>query len=166
MFENLMQRWQSMALRERRLVLAACLVVLAAIVYLLLIEPAWQGRQRLQRELPALRSQLARIDQLADEARQLGAAPAGADTPQAVRARLEQSIDSAGLKPALAQLQQTGNLFDVRFRGVPHAAWLAWIDVAVRDTRLRIVDVSVTREASPGAVTARASLELPRREGR
>ena len=43
------------------------------------------------------------------------------------------------------------------------AAWLAWIDVAVRDTRLRIVDVSVTREASLGMVTARASLELPRR---
>jgi len=166
MFETLMQRWQAMALRERRLVLAAAVVVVAAIVYLLLVEPAWQGRERLQRELPALRSQLARIDQLADEARQLGTAPAGADTPQAVRARLEQSIDGAGLRPSLAQLQQTGSLFDVRFRGVQHAAWLAWIDVAVRDTRLRIVDVSVTREATPGTVTARASLELPRREGR
>ncbi|MCM5569639.1 type II secretion system protein M [Burkholderiaceae bacterium FT117] len=166
MLESLMQRWQAMALRERRLVLVAGVFVLSAIVYLLLIEPAWLGRQRLQRELPTLRAQLARIDQLADEARQLGSAPAGADTPQAVRARLEQSIDAAGLRPALAQLQQTGSLFDVRFRGVPHAAWLAWIDVAVRDTRLRVVDVSVTRESSPGLVTARASLELPRREGR
>jgi len=106
------------------------------------------------------------IDQLADEVRQLGAAPAGADTPQAIRARLEQSIDGAGLRPALAQLQVTGSLFDVRFRGVSHAAWLAWIDLAVRDARLRIVDVSVTREALPGMVTARVSLELPRREDR
>lgn len=166
MFETLMQRWQAMAIRERRLVIAAAAFVAGAIVYLLLIEPAWLGRQRLQRELPALRAQLARIDQLADEARQLGTSPAGVETPQAVRARLEQSIDGAGLRPALAQLQQTGSLFDVRFRGVPHAAWLAWVDVAVRDTRLRVVDASVTRESSPGLVTARISLELPRREGR
>lgn len=166
MFETLMQRWQTMAIRERRMVVAAGLVVLAAIVYLLLVEPAWQGRRNLQRELPALRSQLARVDQLADEASQLGKVAAAADTPEAVRARLEQSIDRAGLRPALAQLQQTGNLFDVRFRSVPHAAWLAWIDIAVRDTRLRIVEASITREASPGVVVARTSLELPRREGR
>jgi general secretion pathway protein M len=166
MFETLMQRWQAMARRERRTVASGLVVVLVALVYLFLIEPAWQGRQRLQRELPTLRAQLAKVDQLADEARQLGASSAGSDTPQAVRARLERSIDTAGLRPSLAQLQQTGSLFDVRFRSVSHAAWLAWIDVAVRDARLRIVDVSVTREAAPGMVTARASLELPRREGR
>ena len=166
MSETLNQRWQMMAVRERRLIVGAGALVLLAIVYLLAIEPAWLARQRLERELPALRSQLARVDQLADEARQLGAAPAGAETPQAIRARLEQSIDGAGLRPALAQLQVTGSLFDVRFRGVSHAAWLAWIDLAVRDARLRIVDVSVTREASPGLVTARVSLELPRREDR
>lgn len=166
MFETLMQRWQVMARRERRMVASAVLIVLAALVYLFLIEPAWQGRQRLQRELPVLRAQLAKVDQLADEARQLGASAVGSDTPQAVRARLERSVEAAGLKPALAQLQQTGSLFDLRFRSVPHGAWLAWLDVAVRDTRLRIVDVSVTREAAPGVVTARVALELPGREGR
>ena len=138
MFETLLQRWQLMAARERRLVVGAALVVALAIVYLVMIEPAWLGRQRLERELPALRSQLARIDQLADEARQLGTMSTTSETPQAVRARLEQSIDGAGLRPALAQLSVNGSLFDLRFRGVPHAAWLAWLDLVVRDTRLRV----------------------------
>ncbi len=164
MLEALLQRWQLMAARERRLLVGAVAVVVLAVLYLLLVEPAWLGRQKLQRELPVLRTQLARVDQLADEARQLGAVPAGTDTPQALRARLEQSIDAAGLRPALVTLSGTGSLFDVRFRGVPHSAWLAWLDLAVRETRLRVIDVAVTREASPGLVTARVAFESPRQD--
>ena len=166
MFETLLQRWQLMAARERRLVLGAVLLVALALVYLVLIEPAWLGRERLQRELPNLRSQLARVDQLAEEVLQLGATSTASDPPQVVQRRLEQSIDGAGLRPALSQLSVNGTLFDVRFREVPHAAWLAWLDLAVRDTRLRVVDAAVTREASPGLVSARVSLELPRQEAR
>jgi general secretion pathway protein M len=162
MLESLMQRWRLMAPRERRLVVATLVIVALALFYLVLLEPAWLGRERLQRELPLLRSQLARVEQLATEARQLGAVQTAGETPQAVRARLEQSIDAAGLRPTLAQLQATGSLFDVRFRGVPFEAWLEWLDVASRDTRLRVVDLAVTREASPGLVTARVSLEMPR----
>lgn len=166
MLETLLQRWQLMAVRERRLLIASAVVVVLAALYLLLIEPAWLGRQKLQRELPVLRTQVARIDQLANEARQLGAVPAATDTPQALRARLEESIDAAGLRPALVQLSGTGSLFDARFRGVPHSAWLAWLDLAVRETRLRVVDVSVTREATPGLVTARVAFESPRQDER
>ena len=96
----------------------------------------------------------------------LGVAPVASESPQVVRQRLEQSIDGAGLRPTLAQLSVNGSLFDVRFRGVPHAAWLAWLDLTVRDTRLRVIDAAVTRDASPGLVSARVSLELPRQEAR
>ena len=162
MVEALLQRWQLMARRERHLLLGAALVVALALVYLLLLEPAWLGRQRLQRELPVLRSQLARVDQLADEARMLGNVPVGADTPQALRARLEQSIDAAGLRPTLVQLSGSGSLFDVRFRAVPYGVWLTWLDLTARETRLRVIDVAVTREALPGLVTARVAFEAPR----
>ena len=117
-------------------------------------------------ELPTLRTQLASIEQLAGEARRLAAAPAQNESPQRVKTQLEQSVDAAGLKPALAQLALAGELFDVRFKGVSYAAWLAWLDSAVRETRLRVVDVAVTRETGPGLVSARVTLEMPRREGR
>ncbi|HMN63861.1 MAG: type II secretion system protein M [Burkholderiaceae bacterium] len=166
MLETLLQRWQLMTPRERRIVVAGAALLVAAAVWLLLFEPAWTGRQRLQSELPAMRSQLAQVEQMADEARRLGTVPAGSDSPQAVRAQLEKSIEGAGLKPALAQLTLTGNLFELRFKSVPYAAWLAWLDAAARETRLRVVDAAVTRETGIGVVSVRLALEMPRREAR
>ena len=164
--DNVLARWRSRPARERRTVALGALVVGLALGYLALFEPAWEGRQRLERELPQARAQLAQMEKLAADARQLQAVPAGNDSPQALKLQLEQSVDSAGLRPGLAQLQVAGTLFDVRFRSVSFAAWLAWLDGAVRETRLRVVDVSVSREAAPGVVSARVSLEMPRQEGR
>jgi len=166
MLESLLQRWHLMTPRERRIVIAGGALLAVALVWLLLFDPAWQARRALQAELPAMRGQLAQMEQLADEARRLGAVPAGSDSPQAVKGQLEQSIESAGLKPALAQLTQNGNLFDLRFKSVPYAAWLAWLDSAARVTRLRVVDAAVTRETGVGVVSVRLALEMPRREGR
>lgn len=166
MIEPLIQRWQAMAGRERRLVGVAALVVAIALVYLVLIEPAWLARQRLARELPALRAQLARVDSLADEASRLAGVPVSANTPQALRARLEASIEAAGLGSALAGLQHSGSLFDVRFEAVAFGEWLAWLEQTARDARLRVVDVAVTRASAPGLVNARVSLEMPAQGGR
>lgn len=166
MLEVLMQRWRAMAPRERRMVAGAAALLALAVLYLLLIEPAWLGRERAQRELPVLRTQLARVASLADEATRLAAAPASALTPQAVRARLEASIDSAGLADAMTGLQHSGSLFDVRFDSVSYADWLAWLDDVVRDVRLRVVDAAVTREAAPGRVDARVSFEMAGQAGR
>jgi general secretion pathway protein M len=163
--EQLLQRWAALAPRERRVLALGLLVVLVAVGYLLLFEPAWQGRRQIQGELPLLRGQLARMTALAAEAQQLAAAPRTAEAPQAMRGALEQSVRSAGLAAHLAQLNLSGELFDLRFSGVPYAAWLAWLDTTLRETRLRVADVTVTREANSGVVAVRLVLEAPRREG-
>lgn len=165
MIGTLMQRWQLLAVRERRLVIGAVAWLAVVAIWLLLFEPAWQARAALQGELPILREQLARIDELAEEAKRLSSAPVGSDSPQARKAQLERSIESAGLSPSLAQLSLNGSLFDLRFDRVPHAAWLSWLDTATREMRLRVADVSITREAGHGLVSVRLALEAPRAEG-
>ena len=90
MLENLLQRWHLMTPRERRIVIAGATLLGVALVWLLLFDPAWQARRALQAELPAMRGQLAQMEQLTDEARRLGAVPAGSDSPQAVKGQLEQ----------------------------------------------------------------------------
>jgi len=162
----LLERWRGLAPRERRMVAAAAIVVLLAIVHLALFEPAWNGRARLTDEIPRLRAQLAQMRALAAEARQLSAAPRSADSPRALRGALEKSIEAAGLGVHLAQLNASGDLFDLRFASVPHAAWLEWLDTTLRETGLRVADASITRESAPGIVSARLVLEAPRREGR
>ncbi|MCO5099662.1 MAG: type II secretion system protein M [Burkholderiaceae bacterium] len=166
MIETLMQRWQLMAARERRLVVGAAAVLAVLAVWLSLVEPAWHGRAALRNELPTLRAQLAQVGELAEEARRLSSVPAGSESPQAQKTQLERSIDSAGLSSSLAQLSLNGTLFELRFDRVPHAAWLSWVDTATREMRLRVADVSVTREAEHGLVSVRLALETPRAEGR
>ena len=166
MIEKLLQVWRTLAARERRLVGAAVGIVVIAVAYLLLFEPAWNGRRALQTELPVLRGQLAQMSALAAEAKRLGAAHRGADSPQAMRAALEASVQGAGLSGSLAKIEHSGELFDLRFGSVPHAAWLAWLDTTVRETQLRVVDLAVTREPVHGLVSVRLVMEFPRAEGR
>lgn len=166
MIETLVRQWRGMAQRERRLVLVAGLVLLLAGGFLGLIEPALKGRANLLRELPGLRGQLAEVAALAVEARELSALPQSADGAQALRPVLERSVRAAGLQPRLSALAVNGELLELRFTGVLFAQWLGWLEGALRETRLRVADLSVTREVAPGVVTVRLVLEAPRKEPR
>lgn len=163
---RLLPAWRGLAERERRLVALAAVVLLGAGVWLLAFEPAWQGRARLSNELPRLHAQLAQQQRMAEEARQLSALPASTASPQAQRAAVESAVRSAGLAGSLAQLSLSGELIDVRFKAVAFEAWLAWLDATLRETRLRVADVAITREAQPGVVSVRLVLEMARKEPR
>ena len=166
MIEKLIQSWRGLARREQRVVAAAAVVLTLAVGYLLLFEPAFQGIRQASRDLPVLRSEVAQLDALSAEARRLGALPDGQRSPQATRQALEGSIDAAGLRGQLAELKLSGEIFDLRFKEVPFGAWLEWMDAALRETRLRVIDAAVQREAQPGKVSVRLSLELPRQQSK
>lgn len=166
MIEAAIAYWRGLAVRERRLVGVAAAVLVLAVIYLGLFEPAWQGRTKLQGELPGLRAQVAQVGALAGEAQRLGTMPTVAGSMQALRASLEQSVKGAGLSANLASLEVSDGLFELRFREVPHALWLDWLDTTVRETRLRVAAASLNREADPGVVSVRVVLEAPSRAGR
>lgn len=160
--EQFIQRWFQLAPRERRLIVLAGLVALFGAVYLGLIEPAWRDREAIQARLPGLRQQVAEADALVVEARSLSAAASSAPRPtlQAVRLRLEQSLENAGLRGALQQIQASETLIDLRFRDVTFGTWLEWLDTALRESRLRVADLSINRDTEPGRVTIRVVLEV------
>lgn len=166
MTEALFQWWRSMGTRERRLVLLAAAVLLIALVYQVLFEPAWKGRRAIAKELPTLRVQVAQMDALGIEARRLAAIPAGNQSPQAIRRVFEESAAAAGFGRQLTQITLSGEVLDVRFSDVGFASWLGWFESALRETRLRVIDVSIQREATPGQASIRLALEAPRRDGR
>ena len=78
MLENLLQKWASLAPRDRRMLIIAGCFLLVIIFWQVLLEPAWVGCQRLQKTLPTLRADLAQMDHMAAEARELANA---ADAP-------------------------------------------------------------------------------------
>lgn len=165
MIERALAAWRAASARERRLLTGAGALLAASFVFLVLVEPAWQGRTALARELPALREQLARMVALREELRQLGQEPAGNAEAGGLRTRvpqLESSLRAAGLEPALRKLELQGELLELRFAAAPHEAWFAWLAGLSGEMRLRVVDLSITREAGPGLISARVVLEAPR----
>lgn len=163
--EQAVRWWRTLQTRERRILGTGAVLTALVLLYLIAFEPAFDGRRKLEAELPKLRAQLAQMEGLGAEARRLAgqASQQGSDTPQQIRAQLEQSIEAAGLKGSMSQLSVAGELIDLRFKGVSFAAWLAWFDTALRETRLRAVDVALERESAPGTVSARLTLESPKR---
>jgi general secretion pathway protein M len=166
MIENLIKWWRTLALRERRMVGVATVVVALAIGYLLLFEPAWRGRKAIEADLPAVRAKVSQMDALANEARQLATVPQVDETPQVLRRQLEQSLAAAGLKEYVTQINLNGSVIDVRFAAAPFAAWVLGIDAALRETRLRVIDAALTRDAVNGTASGKLALEGPRRDAR
>jgi general secretion pathway protein M len=159
-FESALQRWRLLNLRERRLVVLAFTFAVSALLYLLVFEPAWQGRAALEGSLPRLRAQVASVERLAADARALdGSKSAAFESVQAVRLALERRIDAAGLRPSLTRLQVSGAVIDLSFSEAPFGVWIEWLDAAVREQRLRVLDVSLSREGAPGQVSGRLLLE-------
>ncbi|NLD53341.1 MAG: type II secretion system protein M [Burkholderiaceae bacterium] len=165
MIESLLLKWSALSPRDRRMLVLAGGFLLVVFTWLVAFEPAWDGRRQLARELPALRSDLAQMDQLAEEARQAASAPRqGVESASQLRTRVEETLADAGLSGSVAQLELNGEMVEVRFRQADFERWLYWLDAAVRETRMRVVDLAITREAA-GVISGRLALEVPRRGG-
>ena len=163
MLEPILQKWNALSSRDRRMLGLAAGFLVLVFAWMVAFEPAWNGRQQLARELPTLRTELAQMDQLAAEARTAASAPQqSSEGASQLRDRIQDSLADAGLSSSVAQLEVNGEIIEARFRQADFEKWLFWLDGAVRETRMRVVDVSVTRE-SAGVISGRRALEAPRR---
>ena len=104
MIESLLLKWNALSPRDRRMLVLAGGFLLIVLTWLLAFEPAWDGRRQLARELPALRSDLAQMDQLAEEARLAASAPRqGVESASQLRTRVEETLADSGLSGSVAQ---------------------------------------------------------------
>jgi general secretion pathway protein M len=159
--EPLRQFWSQREPREQAALAGAALVAAAALMYLLLIDPALSSITGLQRSLPHARDQAAQLEALLAEVRSLKARPAvagagGSDTPAA----LEQSLAAAGLKAARIVPLSNGSL-QLTFANVPYAALSVWLAGAERELGMHAVAVTVKATKDAG----NADVDLALRAG-
>ena len=159
--ETALSRWQTLNRRERRLVGGGALLVGVLLLWFVAFEPAWVGRDRLRDELPLLRSQVAKMESLAEEARRLAEVRGQPKAAAVVRADLQRSLGAAGLGN-LATVDAGTDIIRVKIDQADFDAVLDWLYGVVRDIKLRVVDVTVVRDVQPGLVTTTLSLENPR----
>lgn len=147
--------WLARTEQERKLLAAGGGVLLLALLYAVLIDPAVSGRARLKAALPELRQQAAQMQTLAAEAAALAATPVVQVTPM-TREALAASLNERGLAPQ--SLTMTGEYAKLQLTGVSFANLIAWLDAQRRENRIGLQDGVVTAQATPGQVDATLTL--------
>lgn len=152
--------WLARTEQERRFLAVGGAVVLLALLYLILVDPAVEGRAMLRRQLPQLRQQAAELQAMAQEANMLARAPA-TQIPLITREAVDSSLNGRGLKPQ--SLSMTGEYIKLQLNNVPFAGLASWLDEQRRANRVLVQDATVT--ALPVAGQVDASLTLRQNTG-
>lgn len=160
------ERWRRLAPREQRLLATASVVVGGALVFLILIEPAWTQYRRLQAQLPALRTQAATVDALTREARTLRRTTSGKMSPAETRQALADTLRQAGIEgkieDAPADPAPVEGALQVSVDEVSAAGLMQWLESVPARTRLKLAEVALERptDANGRLMTGKASGEL------
>lgn len=151
--------WNARAPRERSILAALGGVVLLALLYLLLIEPALSGRAQLQKTLPGLRGQVSQVQGMS---RELSATkPSGDAAAQpATRENIEASLTRAGLKAQSVTV--TGELIRVQMNAVSFAGVAAWLEQVAKSLGISVSEASIVAQAQADTVNATLTLRQQR----
>jgi general secretion pathway protein M len=152
--------WLARTEQERRFLSVGGAVVLLALLYMILVAPAVEGRAQLRRSLPQLRQQAAELQAMAQEAGNLARAPATQATPL-TRETVSTGLSGRGLTPQ--SLSMTGEYIKLQLNNVSFANLATWLDEQRRANRVLVQDAVVT--ALPAAGQVDASLTLRQNTG-
>jgi general secretion pathway protein M len=147
--------WLARTEQERRFLSIGGAVVLLALLYLILVDPAVEGRAQLRRSLPQLRQQAAELQAMAQEAAKLAAAPATQATPL-TREAVNTGLSGRGLTPQ--SLSMTGEYIKLQLNNVSFANLATWLDEQRRANRVLVQDAVVTALPVAGQVDATLTL--------
>ena len=111
------------------------------------IQPAWRTLQTAPGQRAALDAQVAEMQALAAEARELRALPPVA--PEQAEAALRSSTQRLGTG---ARLNLAGGRATVTLNNIDPAALTAWLAEIRSGARARVIELQVSRSASPAAV--------------
>jgi general secretion pathway protein M len=153
--------WAARNARERRIILVALSVALLAFIYSLLIEPAISGRERLAKDLPRMRQQVAQLQALAREASALPKAEASPSEPIS-KESLEAALKRKGLKAE--NVTFTGEIARVQLTAVPFPALLEWLLEMQKTALLSVLEASIPAQSQPGMVNATLTLRQQKSE--
>jgi general secretion pathway protein M len=156
--QALLPLWRERTLRERAVLAVLAALLLALMGYGVLWQPAADNSARLQRELPQMRSELARMQAMAAELAASKrstpvAVPVGAD----LQAALQQSLQEMGLSGQKLATRPDGRI-TLEWHDAPFSRMADWLDQARQKWRVRVVEGHVERTLHPGDVNARLVL--------
>jgi general secretion pathway protein M len=160
--------WMMRNARERAMLAVAALFVTFSLAYVLLIAPALGGRDQLNKNLPALRQQVAWMQALSKEATALPAqsgltSNASSPVPSTIsREVIDATLARNGLKAQ--NVMSTGDFVKIQLAAVPFSGILHSLDDMQKNSLLFVVDANIVALAQPDMVNATFTLHQQRNE--
>ncbi|EGF33917.1 General secretion pathway protein M [Oxalobacteraceae bacterium IMCC9480] len=155
--------WNDRSAQERKQLLVIGSVILLALVYLLLIDPALSGRAQLRKSLPELRQKAAAMQQLARDAVALSSSVAP-PPPVLSKEGMETSLATRGLKSQSVVV--TDDVVRIQLSSVSFAALVDWLGEVQKTVRLSVIDTSITAQSASDMVNATLTLRQQKSESR
>lgn len=147
--------WTERTSRERWILGVGSSLLLLVLCWLLLIDPALQGRARWKQALPLLRADYAQMQSLAQQA--LAAPAPSATAPlRPDRAALERSLATHGLKAQSLNAGEDG--VRIALTDVSFSALTDWMQQVQRDAQLVVAEAGITARERIDRVDANLSL--------
>ncbi len=156
--DSLRQYWNARSHKERVLVCVAGAALLAALLYLLLLEPGLAARKQLETLLPTLRAQVDDMQQQQKEIvllrKKLGAASQRTD----LKTLLQTSAARTSFVGSVDRLDAVSG-----DKAIMHAApvvfddWLAWVENLQREFGIRLDACRISALDQPGLVRIEAT---------
>lgn len=147
--------WLARTEQERKYLTVGGATLVGALVYMLFIGPAVDGKAKLNKQLPQLRVEAATMQALAQEAGELASRPAPAVSPM-TRESLTASLTARGITPA--SLVITGEFAKLQLNGVAFANLYSWLDAQRRENRIGVEDIAATAGTPEGQVDVQLTL--------
>ena len=154
--------WAARDARERTMLALAALVVTFGLYYALLIDPAVDGREQLNKNLPVLRQQLAQMQAMAKEAAALSGRKPAAPQIGLSKGNIELALARNGLKPQSVIL--TGDFAKVQLAAVSFSGTLNWLDDMQKNALFSVTDANIVALAQPDMVNVTITLRQPAHE--
>ncbi len=157
----MMQYWTQLRSRERAMLIAATVVVVFALFYLMVWEPVVKRNAELTRSVQDQRALAVWMRQSAVQVKKLQASTtARPASGQSLLTVIDTTAKMGGLTSTLKRVEPEGStrvrvwLEQATFDDVSR-----WVELLQRDFRVRLDTAVIDREAAPGKVTARLVFE-------
>jgi general secretion pathway protein M len=153
--------WESRSPRDRVLI-AVLAAVVAALLYLWLMQSAQHARTQLGASLSVLRTQAIRLEADATELERVRAMPVPPAAQTDLRTLVQARAESAGLARALIRIDAPdANQVQVVFGAVSFAEWLAWV-AGLQAERIRLDTGRIEALSTSGMVGVTATFTRPK----
>ncbi|MGD8934439.1 MAG: type II secretion system protein M [Gammaproteobacteria bacterium] len=161
--QELANWYRGLQQRERQLVLAASIIVIVTLLYLVIWEPMHKGLEEQTQKYHTQLEIFEWMQKASIEARALKASGISNETAgstQPVTLLVENSTTTAGLKPFMSKLESTSDKgARVTLDAVSFDQMLLWLNTLQTQYGITVSSANLDRDDKPGAVNVRMTLD-------